>query len=136
MPKPKPGPIMEIIERHSERIATLIAAMRVPTREELAAETMATARMAQLVGDLPTAIKGFEAVGKMIGITDTHLHLHSTPGALLEASDEDIAAMLAAARAKPAEVLSTTTESGTSPWTTGTLFSEVDARAHADALLA
>jgi hypothetical protein len=68
---------------------------------------MATARMAAISGDLATAIKGYTAVGNMMGMsaasneTHNHLHVHRSAADMLAVDDGVLADLIAAAKATP-----------------------------------
>ncbi len=104
-------PIIQAVRRFQQHLSERLEDISVPpTPDEILMETTAVARMAAIAGDLETAIKGFKAAGDMLGMgqsepsTHNHLHLHQTAGNMLDADDNALRELIAAAKAKPAEI--------------------------------
>lgn len=73
------------------------------TQAQYAMEVVAVARMAALDGDYSASFKGYELVGKALGVfapeTHQHLHLHKGDHAsLAQASDAQLEAIIARAK--------------------------------------
>jgi hypothetical protein len=114
-----PGPILAAIDAFQKRLVEQIGSLEPPTADAVKSELMAATRLAAAAGNLEVAIKGYDTLGKMMGLsgeTHNHLHLHRTPGEMLGASDAELSEMLKLAKAKPVVALDAPTgTSGTCP---------------------
>jgi hypothetical protein len=110
LPPSQPAPIIKAVQTFQQNLISRLEDLSVPpTPEDVICETVAVARMAALSGDLETAVKGFKAVGDLMGLgtplsasTHNHLHLHQTAANMLDADDGTLSDLIAAAKAKPA----------------------------------
>lgn len=113
IPPSENAPIIKAVAAFQQNLISRLEDISVPpTPEDVICETVAVARMAAISGDLETAVKGFKAVGDLMGMgtpasasTHNHLHLHQTAANMLDADDGTLSDLIAAAKAKPANVL-------------------------------
>ena len=105
------APVLRAVAAHHQRMLERVEELAPPCPEDVQMELAAVSRLAVLAGDLDVAVKGYKALGELMGMTSgpthNHLHLHQTPANMLDAPDAALADLVAAAKntAPPVPIL-------------------------------